>query len=107
MFTLFIMYVTFKREVLEDIEKKEKEQQKKDSPAVKKEVDFLPHTPPKVKSKNVAGPPVYYPPGSAEFTKKEEFGAAMSQSSVIIILQLLSICCSFFSSCSKYPLLIS
>lgn len=69
------------REVLEDIEKKEKEQQKKDSPAVKKEVDFLPHTPPKVKSKNVAGPPVYYPPGSAEFTKKEEFGAAMSQSS--------------------------
>ncbi|XP_015183549.1 PREDICTED: mucin-5AC [Polistes dominula] len=69
------------REVLENIEKKEKEQQKKDSPAVKKEVDFLPHTPPKVKSKNVAGPPVYYPPGSAEFTKKEEYGAAMSQSS--------------------------
>lgn len=68
------------REVLEDIEKKEK-QQKKDSPAVKKEVDFLPHTPPKVKSKNIAGPPVYYPPGSAEFTKKEESGAAMSQSS--------------------------
>ncbi|KAI4494940.1 hypothetical protein M0804_001141 [Polistes exclamans] len=69
------------REILENIEKKEKEQQKKDSPAVKKEVDFLPHTPPKVKSKNVAGPPVYYPPGSAEFTKKEEYGAAMSQSS--------------------------
>ncbi|KAI4503694.1 hypothetical protein M0802_001097 [Mischocyttarus mexicanus] len=68
------------REVLENIEKKEKEQ-KKESPAVKKEVDFLPHTPPKVKSKNVAGPPVYYPPGSAEFTKKEEYGAAMSQSS--------------------------
>ncbi|XP_061942704.1 soluble scavenger receptor cysteine-rich domain-containing protein SSC5D isoform X1 [Apis cerana] len=66
------------REVLEDIEKREKEQQK-DSPAVKKEVDFVPHTPPKVKSKNVAGPPVYYPPGAAEFTKKEECNAAMSQ----------------------------
>ena len=67
------------REVLEDIEKREKRQQK-DSPAVKKEVDFVPHTPPKVKSKNVAGPPVYYPPGSAEFTKKEEASAAMMQS---------------------------
>lgn len=66
------------REVLEDIEKREKEQQR-DSPAVKKEVDFVPHTPPKVKSKNVAGPPVYYPPGAAEFTKKEEYSAAMSQ----------------------------
>lgn len=103
--TLFIMYVTFKREVLEDIEKKEKEQQKKDSPAVKKEVDFLPHTPPKVKSKNVAGPPVYYPPGSAEFTKKEEFGAAMSQSSVNIILKLLPI--FNFSRYSNYLLFIS
>ncbi|XP_043595568.1 mucin-12 isoform X2 [Bombus pyrosoma] len=67
------------REVLEDIEKREKEQQK-ESPTVKKEVDFVPHTPPKVKSKNVAGPPVYYPPGAAEFTKKEEASAAMSQS---------------------------
>ncbi|XP_029043031.1 proteoglycan 4 [Osmia bicornis bicornis] len=67
------------REVLEDIEKREKGQ-RKESPAVKKEVDFIPHTPPKVKSKNVAGPPVYYPPGSAEFTKKEEASAAMSQS---------------------------
>lgn len=67
------------REVLEDIEKREKEQQK-ESPSVKKEVDFVPHTPPKVKSKNVAGPPVYYPPGAAEFTKKEEASAAMSQS---------------------------
>lgn len=47
---------------------------------MKKEVDFAPHTPPKVKSKNVAGPPVYYPPGAAEFTKKEEASAAMSQS---------------------------
>lgn len=47
---------------------------------MKKEVDFVPHTPPKVKSKNVAGPPVYYPPGAAEFTKKEEASAAMSQS---------------------------
>ncbi|XP_032664217.1 soluble scavenger receptor cysteine-rich domain-containing protein SSC5D [Odontomachus brunneus] len=67
------------REVLEDIEKQER-QKKKQSSAVKKEVDFAPHTPPKVKSKNVAGPPVYYPPGSAEFTKKEESSAAMSQS---------------------------
>ncbi|XP_076636610.1 uncharacterized protein LOC143349329 isoform X1 [Colletes latitarsis] len=68
------------REVLENIEKREKGQQK-ESPSVKKEVDFVPHTPPKVKSKNVAGPPVYYPPGSGEFTKKEESSAAMSQAS--------------------------
>ncbi|XP_011639075.1 uncharacterized protein LOC105428440 [Pogonomyrmex barbatus] len=68
------------REVLEDIEKQER-QKKKGSPATKKEVDFVPHTPPKVKSKNVAGPPVYYPPGSAEFTKKEESSSAISQSS--------------------------
>ncbi|XP_053974745.1 proteoglycan 4 isoform X1 [Hylaeus volcanicus] len=67
------------REVLHNIEKREKVQQKESS-TVKKEVDFVPHTPPKVKSKNVAGPPVYYPPGSAEFTKKEESSAAMSQS---------------------------
>lgn len=66
------------REVLEDIEKRERVQQK-ESPATKKEVDFIPHSPPKVKSKNVAGPPVYYPPGSAEFTKKEESSMAMSQ----------------------------
>ncbi|KAG7207335.1 hypothetical protein KM043_009001 [Ampulex compressa] len=70
------------REVLEDIEKQERQQRqsKRDSPSGKKEVDFVAHTPPKVKSKNVAGPPVYYPPGSAEFTKKEESSAAMSQS---------------------------
>lgn len=67
--------------MLEDIEKREKGQQK-EPVAGKKEVDFVPHTPPKVKSKNVAGPPVYYPPGSAEFTKKEESSAAMSQSGV-------------------------
>ncbi|XP_031828534.1 uncharacterized protein LOC116425234 isoform X2 [Nomia melanderi] len=67
------------REVLENIEKREREQQK-ELPVAKKEVDFIPHTPPKVKSKNVAGPPVYYPPGSAEFTKKEESSMAMSQS---------------------------
>ncbi|KAL0121825.1 hypothetical protein PUN28_006943 [Cardiocondyla obscurior] len=66
------------REVLEDIQKQERRSKKETS---KKEVDFVPHTPPKVKSKNVAGPPVYYPPGSAEFTKKEESSAAMSQSS--------------------------
>lgn len=76
------MYVSFvQREVLEDIEKQER-QKKKVSSSTKKEVDFAPHTPPKVKSKNIAGPPVYYPPGSAEFTKKEESSAAMSQSSV-------------------------
>ncbi|XP_018304854.1 DNA-directed RNA polymerase II subunit RPB1 [Mycetomoellerius zeteki] len=68
------------REVLEDIERQER-RSKKESSATKKEVDFVPHTPPTVKSKNVAGPPVYYPPGSAEFTKKEESSAAMSQSS--------------------------
>lgn len=67
------------REVLEDIERREKEHQKKEAPAQKKEVDFIPHTPPQVKSKNVAGPPVYYPPGSAEFTRKEESSLAMSQ----------------------------
>ncbi|XP_028050300.2 uncharacterized protein LOC105834537 [Monomorium pharaonis] len=66
------------REVLEDIERQER--QSKTESTKKKEVDFLPHTPPKVKSKNVAGPPVYYPPGSAEFTKKEESSAAVSQS---------------------------
>ncbi|CAK9816474.1 hypothetical protein ANTQUA_LOCUS8966 [Anthophora quadrimaculata] len=67
------------REVLKDIEQRERGQNKESS-VVKKEVDFVPHTPPKVKSKNVAGPPVYYPPGAAEFTKKEEYSAAMSQS---------------------------
>lgn len=67
------------REVLEDIAKRERSQPK-ESPATKKEVDFVPHSPAKVKSKNVAGPPVYYPPGSAEFTKKEESSMAMSQS---------------------------
>lgn len=76
---LCILFV--QREVLEDIERKER-QSKKESSATKKEVDFVPHTPPKVKSKNVAGPPVYYPPGSAEFTKKEESSVAMSQASV-------------------------
>ncbi|XP_011695935.1 PREDICTED: mucin-5AC [Wasmannia auropunctata] len=64
------------REVLDDIERHERRSKKE----TKKEVDFVPHTPPTVKSKNVAGPPVYYPPGSAEFTKKEEASVAMSQS---------------------------
>lgn len=68
--------------MLEDIEKQERQ---KKSSLKKKEVDFIPHTPPKVKSKNVAGPPVYYPPGSAEFTKKEESSAAMSQAGVRVI----------------------
>lgn len=70
------------REVLEDIERQERQSKKESSATKKKEVDFVPHTPPKVKSKNVAGPPVYYPPGSAEFTKKEESSVAMSQSGV-------------------------
>ncbi|EZA56382.1 hypothetical protein DMN91_010104 [Ooceraea biroi] len=65
------------REVLEEIEKKEHRKGKESSK--KKEVEFSPHTPPQVRSKNVAGPPVYYPPGSAEFTKKEEASVAMSQ----------------------------
>ncbi|XP_014217412.1 flocculation protein FLO11 [Copidosoma floridanum] len=42
----------------------------------KKEVDFVPHTPPIVRSKNVAGPPVYYPPGAGEFARKGEAMAA-------------------------------
>lgn len=52
----------------------------------------MPHTPPKVKSKNVAGPPVYYPPGAAEFTKKEE-SSAMAQAGVsrLCILSLTAI----------------
>lgn len=66
---------------MEDIRKQER-QTKRELTGTKKEVDFIPHTPPKVKSKNVAGPPVYYPPGSAEFTKKEESNVAVSQSSV-------------------------
>lgn len=79
---MYTYRITFaQREVLEDIERQER-LNKKESPAKKKEVDFLPHTPPKVKSKNVAGPPVYYPPGSAEFTRKEESSAAVSQASV-------------------------
>lgn len=59
---------------------------------MKKEVDFVPHTPPKVKSKNVAGPPVYYPPGAAEFTKKEECSAAMSQAGVSIFSRIIFSC---------------
>lgn len=51
-----------------------------DNAIPKKEVDFVGHTPPQIQSKNIAGPPVYYPPGSAEFTKKEE--GAMMQASV-------------------------
>ncbi|XP_012251619.2 mucin-2 isoform X2 [Athalia rosae] len=73
------------RSVLADISNKEIEQQKiqksTDASNPKQEVEFIPHTPPKVQSKNYAGPPVYYPPGSAEFTKKEEAGGAMMQSS--------------------------
>lgn len=51
---------------------------------IKKEVEFAPHTPPQVKSKNVAGPPVYYPPGSGEFTRKEEYAAAASHAGVFL-----------------------
>jgi hypothetical protein len=63
------------REVLVDIRREEKMQRKdrlKDNGAPKKEVEFVGHTPPQVQSKNVAGPPVYYPPGSGEFKMKEE-----------------------------------
>ncbi|KAK0182754.1 hypothetical protein PV327_000855 [Microctonus hyperodae] len=70
------------REVLVDIQREEKLQRKNkinDNAAPKKEVDFVGHTPPQIQSKNIAGPPVYYPPGSAEFTKKEE-GAMMQAS---------------------------
>ncbi|XP_012285688.1 uncharacterized protein LOC105702590 isoform X2 [Orussus abietinus] len=66
------------REVLADISKQEQVQKRGEGP--KKEVDFVAHTPPKVKTKNVPGPPVYYPPGSGEFSKKEESSASMSQS---------------------------
>ncbi|CAG5107250.1 Protein of unknown function [Cotesia congregata] len=70
------------REVLVDIKREEQMQRKnktQENGVPKKGVDFISHTPPKVQSKNVAGPPVYYPPGSAEFTKKEE-GAMMQAS---------------------------
>lgn len=72
---------------MEDIQRQERHT--KESSSRKKEVDFIPHTPPKVKSKNVAGPPVYYPPGSAEFTKKEESSAAMSQAGVSQLFNVL------------------
>lgn len=44
----------------------------KDNGYGKKEVDFVPHTPAQINSKNISGPPVYYPPGSGEFKMKEE-----------------------------------
>lgn len=87
---LYVCTLFVQREILEDIERQER-QTKKVSSGTKKEVDFIPHTPPQVKSKNVAGPPVYYPPGSAEFTKKEESGAAVSQTSVSQYMTLLII----------------
>ncbi|XP_043272908.1 mucin-2 [Venturia canescens] len=72
------------REVLDDIAKQEnyqrKDRSRQDAVSPKKEVDFAPHSPPQVQSKNIAGPPVYYPPGSAEFTKKESAEGGMSQS---------------------------
>lgn len=51
----------------------------------KKEVEFMPHAPSVVRSKNVAGPPVYYPPGAGEFSKKEESMSAASKASVSIM----------------------
>lgn len=63
------------REVLVDVRREEKMQQNerhKDNGYGKKEVDFVPHTPAQVNSKNISGPPVYYPPGSGEFKMKEE-----------------------------------
>ncbi|XP_011500111.1 PREDICTED: proteoglycan 4 isoform X2 [Ceratosolen solmsi marchali] len=65
-------------EVVEVVDKRDRKT-KESTP--KKEVDFVPQTVPVVKSKNVAGPPVYYPPGSAEFSKKEEAMGAMSKAS--------------------------
>ncbi|XP_058802348.1 mucin-5AC isoform X2 [Phymastichus coffea] len=56
------------KEVVEVMEKRDQ----------RKGVDFVPHSPPIVQSKNIAGPPVYYPPGSAEFKKREEHMVAMS-----------------------------
>lgn len=38
---------------------------------VEKEIKVTSHSPALVKTTNVSGPPVYYPPGSAEFTRKE------------------------------------
>ena len=77
-----------KREVLGDIERTENYQRKdrlrNETAAPKKEVDFVAHSPPQVQSKNVAGPPVYYPPGSAEFTKKESAEGGMMQGGVSI-----------------------
>ncbi|XP_034935798.1 uncharacterized protein [Chelonus insularis] len=70
------------REVLVDIQREEsiKRKNKENTGEIqKKTVDFVGHSPPKVQSKNVAGPPVYYPPGSAEFKSKEE-GAMMQAS---------------------------
>lgn len=71
---------------MDDIAKQEnyqrKDRSRQDAVSPKKEVDFAPHSPPQVQSKNIAGPPVYYPPGSAEFTKKESAEGGMSQSGV-------------------------
>lgn len=81
---LMKVFSTSEREVLDDIAKQENYQRKdnarNDTASPKKEVDFATHTPPQVHSKNVPGPPVYYPPGSVEFTKKESAEGAMSQS---------------------------
>ena len=76
------------------MEKRERKTTKEST--AKKEVDFVPHTPPVVKSKNIAGPPVYYPPGSGEFSRKEESMAAMSKASVSTVLSHLN--CSFLVS---------
>ncbi|XP_063988293.1 uncharacterized protein LOC135168237 [Diachasmimorpha longicaudata] len=70
------------REVLMDIQREDRIQKKnrvKDDDTPKKEVDFVKHSPPVVQSKNVAGPPVYYPPGTTEFKMKEESSMAMKE----------------------------
>lgn len=68
-----------------DIQREERLQKKnkvKDDAAPKKEVEFVGHTPPQVQSKNVAGPPVYYPPGAGEFKVKEESAMMMREGGV-------------------------
>ena len=52
---------------------------------IKKEVEYIKHSPSSGKSKNVAGPPVYYPPGTTEFSsKREESMSGMTQNGVSI-----------------------
>lgn len=51
---------------------------------IKKEVEFSSGPLSPSRSTNVAGPPVYYPPGSTEFSKREEALAMGGKSGVSI-----------------------